>query len=145
MRVTDIMTPDPACCTPDATLPEVARLMVENDCGEILIVNDLESRKLVGVITDRDIVCRAIAQDKNPVRTKASDIMSDSVVTVSEDADVQECCEKMEEHQVRRIPVLDARSRVCGIVAQADIARKVGIRETAEVVKDVSKPGHAGI
>lgn len=145
MRITDIMTPDPVCSTPETMLPEVARLMVENDCGEIPIVNNLESRKLVGVITDRDIVCRAIAEDKNPAQTRVSDIMSTSVVTVSEDADIQECCEKMEQHQVRRIPVLDAGGRVCGIVAQADIARQTGIRETAEVVKDVSKPGHVGI
>lgn len=145
MRVTDIMTPAPACCTPEAMLPEVARLMVENDCGEIPIVTDMDARQLVGVITDRDVVCRAIAKDKNPARTKVSDIMSGSVVTVSEDADVHECCEKMEEHQVRRIPVLDARGRVSGIVAQADIALEAGSRETAEVVKDVSKPGHAGI
>jgi CBS domain-containing protein len=145
MQITDIMTPDPACATPETTLPEIARLMVENDCGEIPIVNNLESRKLLGVVTDRDIVCRVIAKDKNPAETKASDIMSTSVVTVSEDADVQECCEKMEEHQIRRIPVIDAEGRICGIVAQADIARQAGIRETAEVVKDVSKPGHAGI
>lgn len=145
MRVTDIMTPDPACCTPESSLPEVARLMVDNDCGEIPVVNDLESRKLTGVITDRDIVCRAIAEDKNPADTEVSEIMSTSLVTISEDAGVQECCEKMEEHQIRRIPVLDARGRICGIVSQADIARQTGVRETAEVVKDVSKPGYAGI
>lgn len=145
MRITDIMTPDPACCGPDTTLPEVARLMIQNDCGEIPIVNNLESRKLVGVVTDRDIVCRAVAADKNPAQTKASEIMSTEVVTVSEDADVSECCEKMEQHQIRRVPVLDAQGRLCGIVSQADIARQAGTRETAEVVRDVSKPGHAGI
>lgn len=145
MRITDIMTPDPACCDPDTTLPQVARLMVQNDCGEIPVVNNLESRKLVGVVTDRDIVCRAVAADKNPAQTRASDIMSTGIVTVREDADISESCEKMEQHQIRRIPVLDAQGRLCGIVSQADIARQAGLRETAEVVRDVSKPGHAGI
>lgn len=145
MRITDIMTPDPACCTSETSLPDVARLMVDHDCGEIPIVNNLESRKLVGVITDRDIVCRAIAEEKNSASTQVSDIMTTSVVTVREDSDIQECCEKMEQHQIRRIPVLDAEGRVCGIVSQADIARQTGARETAEVVKDVSKPGYAGI
>lgn len=142
MRVTDIMTPDPACCTPDATLPEVARLMLDCDCGEIPVVDDLESRQLVGVVTDRDIVVRAVAADKDPADCDAAEVMTTSVVTVKEDADLQECEEKMEQYQVRRIPVLDDEGRICGIVAQADIARQAGTRETAEVVREVSQPSH---
>lgn len=145
MRISEIMTPDPACCTPDTLLPDVARLMADNDCGEIPVVNDLESRKLMGVVTDRDIVCRAVAIDLDPDETEVSEVMSTALETVDESADLQECCEKMERRQIRRIPVLDAQGRLCGIVAQADIARNTGPQETGEVVKDVSQPGHAGI
>jgi CBS domain-containing protein len=140
MRVLEIMTPDPACCTPNTRLPQIARLMVSIDCGEIPVVDDLETRNLVGVITDRDIVCRAVAYDHIPENIRASEVMSSPVIAVSEDADVQGCYEKMEQHQIRRIPVLDSHGRISGIVAQADIAMHAGIRETAEIVKDISRP-----
>lgn len=140
MRVSEIMTPDPACCKPDTSLTEVARLMADCDCGAIPVVDNPESRKPVGVVTDRDIVVSAVATDKNVADCKASDVMSRPVVTISEDADVDECEEKMAQHQIRRILVLDAQGRICGIVAQADIARQAEPREIAEVVKDISKP-----
>lgn len=140
MRVKEIMTADPACCTPDTTLPEVARLMLNNDCGEIPIVDNLESRNLIGVVTDRDMVCRAVAANRNTMDTKVADVMSGDVVTISTESDIDECCDKMEEHQIRRIPVMDAKGKVCGIVAQADIARQADQRKTAEVVRDVSQP-----
>lgn len=142
MRVTDIMTPDPACCTPETSLPEVARLMVDCDCGEIPVVDDLESRKLLGVVTDRDIVVRTVAVDRDPADYTAADVMSTPAITVSEDAELQECEEKMELNQIRRIPVLDDQERLCGIVSQADIARQAGAQETAEVVREVSQPRH---
>lgn len=140
MLVKEIMTPDPTCCTPDTTLPEVARLMMNNDCGEIPIVDNLESRKLVGVVTDRDIVCRAVAADRNTTATHVADVMSGDIITIGQENDVDECCDKMEQHQIRRIPVTDAEGKICGIVAQADIARQIDLRKTAEVVRDVSQP-----
>jgi CBS domain-containing protein len=140
MRVIDIMTPDPACCTPETMLPAVAGLMVHNDCGEIPVVDDLETRKLVGVVTDRDIVCRGIAAGRNPMHTQVAAVMSSPVVSIDEEADLEECCEKMEQYQIRRIPVVDATGRVCGIVALADIASLAGMEETAEIVKEVSQP-----
>ena len=141
MRVTDIMTADPACCTEDSTLQDAARLMKENDCGEIPVVDDLETRRLVGVITDRDIACRAVAEGVDLGAVTVGDIMTPNPQSCSEEASVSECRETMEEHQVRRIPIVDAQSRVCGIVSQADIARHASTRHTAELVKDVSQPG----
>lgn len=140
MHVTEIMTPDPACCTPDSMLPKVARLMVNMDCGEIPVVDNLESRRLVGVITDRDIVCRVVAEELDPSRIRVSEIMSSPVVSVGEDADLQECEEKMAQHQIRRIPVVDSGGRITGIIAQADIARECGMRETADILRDISRP-----
>jgi CBS domain-containing protein len=140
MRVEEVMTKAPACCGPDTSLQEVARLMVECDCGEIPVVDDPQSRRPIGVITDRDIVCRTIAEGRNPLELTALDCMTAEVVTVATGKSVDECCDLMEQHQIRRIPVVDAQGGCCGIVSQADIARRVSEQAAGEVVRDVSKP-----
>ncbi len=140
MQVKELMTGDVACCTRDTNLQEVAQKMVECDCGAIPVVESEESRKLVGIITDRDIVCRTVAQGKNPLEMTAGDCMTGSCTTVTPDTDVEECCHVLEEKQIRRVPVVDESGGCCGMVAQADIARRAGEHETAEVVQRVSQP-----
>ena len=140
MQVKEVMTANPACCTTDTPLPEVARMMVDNDCGEIPVVENKESRIPVGVVTDRDIVCRTVAKDKNPLELTAADCMSTSIVTVTPDTPVEECCRIMEEKQIRRVPVVDANGACCGIVALADLARGAKRGVAGEVVKEVSEP-----
>ena len=140
MEVKDIMTPDPACCTPDTTLQRVAELMVENDCGEIPVVENLTNKLPVGVVTDRDIVCRTVAKGLNPLTLTASEYMTTPCVTVTPETSLDECCRVLEEKQIRRVPVVDASGSCCGIVALADIARHAQKREAGEVVKEVSEP-----
>ena len=140
MEVKDIMTPDPVCCTPDATLERAAVMMVENDCGEIPVVENVASMKPVGVITDRDIVCRTVAKGINPLTVTVSECMTTPCVTVTPDASLDECCRLLEENQIRRVPVVDASGACCGIVSLADIAKHAKRRETAEVVREVSEP-----
>jgi CBS domain-containing protein len=140
MEVKDIMTPDPACCTTDTTLQRVAEMMVENDCGEIPVVENIASMKPVGVVTDRDIVCRTVAKGLNPLSLTASECMTTPCVTVKPDTPLDECCRVLEENQIRRVPVVDAGGACCGIVALADIAKHAKTRDTAEVVKEVSEP-----
>ena len=139
MQVKEIMTPDPACCTPDTTLQRVAEMMVENDCGEIPVVENIASMKPVGVITDRDITCRAVAKGLNPLTLTAAECMTTPCVTVTPDTSLDECCRVLEENQIRRVPVVDAGGACCGIVALADIAKHAKTRDTAEVVKEVSE------
>ncbi|MEK6303550.1 MAG: CBS domain-containing protein [Acidobacteriota bacterium] len=139
MEVREIMTKDPACCTPDTKLQQVAKLFVEHDCGCIPVVDSEKGMKPVGVITDRDICCRIVAEGKNPLEMTARDAMSDGVVTVTPEMSVDECCRVMEDNKVRRVPVVDASGRCCGMVAQADIAHYASSNKTAEVVKEVSK------
>jgi CBS domain-containing protein len=103
-----------------------------------------EAGKPIGVVTDRDIVCRVIAQGKNPADLKAADCMSKSVITATPDLDVADCARLMEQYQVRRLPVVDEQGVCCGMVAQADLARKAPRETTIEVVEEVSKPGAAG-
>lgn len=137
MQTQEIMTTDPACCSPDTPLPEVARLMVEHDCGEIPVVD--ADKKPLGVVTDRDITCRTVAEGKNPLELTARDCMSSPVVTVTPETSVDDCCKVMEENQVRRVPVVDESGACCGMVSQADVAQRGSKEETAEVVKEVSR------
>jgi CBS domain-containing protein len=140
MQVRDIMTGKPVCCTPDMSVQRVALLMIEHDCGEIPVVEHYSPARPVGVITDRDIACRAVAKGKDPSALHARDIMSSPVVTVRLDTDIEECCKVMETAQIRRIPVVDHNGNCCGILSQADIACKGPVFIAAEVLRDVSRP-----
>ncbi|HZQ54480.1 MAG TPA: CBS domain-containing protein [Bryobacteraceae bacterium] len=142
MQVRELMTSKPTCCTPDTPLQEVARMMLRCDCGEIPVVDSRESMRPIGAITDRDITIRALAEGRNPLELKASDCMTQPCVTVSENASIVDCIHLLEEHQIRRIPVVDARGRCCGIVSQADVARRID-HHAAEVLKQVSQPAEA--
>lgn len=140
MRVEEVMSTDPACCTSSTSLEDVARMMVDCDCGEIPVVDSEDGRKPIGVITDRDIVCRAVARGLNPLSMNAADCMSQPCVTVSPDTPVDACCTILEENRIRRVPVVDSEGSICGIVAQADLARRAGDSAVAEVVREVSEP-----
>ena len=140
MQVKEVMTSDPACCTAETPLPEVARMMIDNDCGEIPIIDNNSSKVPIGVVTDRDIVCRTVANGINPVELTASDCMSKPIVTVTPDMSLEECCRIMEQKRIRRVPVVDDRGSCCGIVSLADIALQTKTSVAAEVVKEVSEP-----
>lgn len=133
----DLMTANPQCCTAETPLNEVAKLMVENDCGEIPVVD--AAKKLIGVVTDRDIVCRIVAKGQNPSAMTAQDAMTQPVISVTEDSSLEDVLSLMEEHQIRRVPVVDASGGCCGIVAQADVALVAEERETGEMVREVSR------
>lgn len=141
MQVKEIMSNEPACCSPDTPLPEVARMMVDRDCGEIPVVDG--QRKPIGVVTDRDITTRTVAQQRNPLELTARDCMSSPVVSVTPETSVDDCCKTMEEHQIRRVPVVDEAGSCCGMVAQSDVAQHAPKEETAEVVREVSRPSGA--
>ena len=140
MQVKDVMTPDPACCSADTKLQEVAQLMVDNDCGLIPIT---ENDKPVGVITDRDIVVRTVAKGRNPLDLTAAECMSKPCVTVTAETPIEECAKTLETKKIRRIVVADADGKCYGIVALADIALRATPKVTNEVVKEVSEPGTA--
>jgi CBS domain-containing protein len=138
MQVKDVMTSNPACATPETPLAQIGKMMIDYDCGEIPIVEDKESNIPVGVITDRDIVCRTIGKGINPMDLTAEDIMSKPIVTVMPDMSFEDCCALMEEKQIRRIPVVDAAGACCGIVSVADIARYSTKEAAGEIVQEVS-------
>jgi len=140
VKVKDVMSESVTCCSPDARLPEVARAMIECDCGEIPVVDDKDRMRPIGVVTDRDIVVRAVAAEQDPRELTASECMTSPCVTATPDTPLDECMELMQTHKIRRVPVVDEKSACCGIVAQADIARHASKRDTGHVVNEVSKP-----
>lgn len=117
--IQEVMTSMPASCGPDDRLDKVAKLMLENDCGVIPVC---ERGAVIGVITDRDITCRAVAKGKAPVDTLAKDVMTTPVHMVRNTDGVQKAIDLMEKAQVRRLPVIDERGALAGIVAPSDLA-----------------------
>ena len=137
MNVRELMTASPTTCRPDTGLQEAAKKMADEDCGCLPVVDG--DNKPVGVITDRDITCRIVAQGKNPLDLTVSDCMTSPVISVSENSDLRECCQLMEDNQVRRLPVVDESGACCGMVAQADIALNAPEAMSGEMVKSVSQ------
>jgi CBS domain-containing protein len=141
MKVRELMTTDVAIASPDSTLEEVASMMKEDDIGAVPI---LDEDQLVGVVTDRDIVVRCIAEGKDPTETNVEDILSDNPVTIDLDADVDEAARVMADHQVRRLPVVEDGVLV-GIISLGDIAVKEQDEEpAAEALEGVSRGVKAG-
>jgi CBS domain-containing protein len=135
MQVKDIMTTSPICCGPDDAIERVAALMREHDCGAIPVC---AGNALAGVITDRDIVCRAVAGGRLAVTRPVREIMTEPVYTVHQDADVQAAIDTMEVRQVRRLPVVDDDGRVVGIVAPSDLAPIFASTNVADFLLAVS-------
>jgi CBS domain-containing protein len=133
----DVMTADPVCCSPTTTLDQIARLMTQNDCGQIPILD--EAGRPIGVVTDRDIICRVVADGIDPRDCTAAYCMSEPVFTVDVDAPIDDVVDLMEEHQVRRLPVLDRDGICAGIISQADIVSVGQPGMTAELLAEISR------
>ena len=140
MKAREIMTKDPRTVTPDTGLQEVARLMQTEDVGIIPVV-EAGGRNLLGVVTDRDIALRVVADGKDATSTKVGDVMSKGVRTCKEDDSVDDVMDVMGREQVRRIPIVDDRGALVGIVAQADVVRDAkNDRKAERTVEKISEP-----
>ena len=142
MQVRDVMTKDPACVTPGATIREAAQLMQRENVGIVPVVEEKGTNRLLGVVTDRDIAIRVVAEGRDG-GTRVSDVMSSGRIrTCTLDDDVDEVMDAMADEQLRRIPIVDDRGMLVGIVAQADIVRKTRDEDKASnTVKEISEPG----
>ncbi len=140
MKVDTVMTACPTFATANTPLRDIALMMVDQDCGQIPVLGGGNGRKPVGVVTDRDIVVRALAKGRNPLELTAQDCMTTPCVTVRSDDSLATVCDAMEREQIRRVLVVDEEGNLCGIVAQADVARSAQTSKTAEVVKTISSP-----
>jgi CBS domain-containing protein len=142
VRVSHIMTPDPTCCTPDSTAQDAALLMKEHDCGSIPVVERLETRVLIGTVTDRDLAIRGLAAGRGP-DTPIRELMTNDPIAAAPEDEVEIVREVMVAQQVRRVPVVDENGAVVGIVAQADLALEDGAasdQEVGRIVEAISDP-----
>jgi CBS domain-containing protein len=137
----DVMTKNPTCCSAGDPVNMAAEIMKNEDVGSIPVIESEDDARLVGVITDRDIVLRVIADDKDYHSVKIQDVMSLSPVTCAPEDSVQDAIDKMAQHQVRRLPIVDGKGHVVGIIAQADVATRVTKpKRTAEMLEEISQP-----
>lgn len=132
----DIMTPDPRCVNEDETLVDAARMMRDLDVGALPICGN--DNRLKGMLTDRDIVVKCIADGGDPSTVTAGSLGQGKPVTIGADDDIREALEVMQEHQIRRLPVIDGHDLV-GIISQADIALSLSATETSETVAEISE------
>lgn len=132
----EIMTPNPRCVGENETVVEAARLMASLDVGALPICG--EDQRLKGMLTDRDIVVKVIAQGGDPASTTAGSLGEGKPITIGADDDVREALEMMKTHQVRRLPVIDGHDLV-GIISQADVALALSSQETGETVAEISE------
>jgi len=135
MFVKDVMTPSPICCSPSDTLDRVALMMREHDCGAIPVC---DGTKLVGMVTDRDITIRAVALGKLPVAVRVGDVMTKKLYTVQPEDDVDDAVDTMKSKLVRRLPVVNAKGDIIGIVAPSDLAPTMASQHVADFLLAVS-------
>ena len=141
MKNSDVMTKDLVYSSPDDMVSDVAQLMKKEDIGPVLIVDDSnQGKRLVGIVTDRDLAIKVVSEGRDPQNTRVEEVMTKKIITCRADDDVQNAMKAMAQYQLRRIPVLDAHDRLVGIISQADVATRVDEPEkTAEVVKEISQ------
>ena len=139
MKVRDAMTPDPVCCLTTDSAQKVARILHKQNVGSIPVVTDHESRKLIGIITDRDLCCSVVADGLDPQTTAIEKFVSQNPAVCSESESLDNCERLMQERQVRRIPIVDGDGRVSGIVSLADLALRDKPENVARTVAEVSK------
>jgi CBS domain-containing protein len=145
MKIREVMSPNPVSCLPTDIAQLVARIMCERGIGSVPVVMDQDSRKLVGLITDRDLCCSVVVDGLDPKTTTIEKFMTLNPVTCQEGDDIEHCEHLMQEHQVRRIPVVDAEGGVIGIVAQADLALKDKSDRVSKTVAAISKPAEPSV
>jgi CBS domain-containing protein len=140
-KCSDVMTPDPVSCEPNDSVKKAAKIMKQHDVGALPVVESQASKRLLAVVTDRDLVIRVLAEDRNIEQAAVRDAMSSSPIFCRADDDVQKALQLMAERQLRRMPVVDQSGRLQGIIAQADIATRVrSDRQTGELVEAISEP-----
>ena len=140
MKCREVMTDNPVCCLPNDLVGQAARVMRREHIGPVPVVSDERSRELIGIITDRDLAIKVVAESRDPNRTQVGDVMTRTIVVCREDDDLSTAIAAMEEYQIRRIPVIDRGGRIVGIISLADVAIPFHYpQKTAEMVEEISR------
>jgi CBS domain-containing protein len=139
-KCNEVMTKNPVCCLPNDMVAKVAKSMKRKNIGSIPVIENEKNRKLVGIVTDRDLTLGIVAKELDAKSTKVEEVMTRKVVTCRAEDDLQKALDAMSEHQLRRIPVVDMDNKILGIIAQADVATRVDRpKKTAAMVKEISR------
>ena len=144
MTCREVMTKDPACVVPGESVVRAAQLMKGEDVGPVLVVKDKQDRELAGIVTDRDVALKVVAEGKDPNSVRVKEVMTSDPACCHPDDDISKAVDLMEKKKVRRIPIVDKSGCLVGIISQADIARQMGDVEVGRVVGDVSGAGPGG-
>ena len=140
-KCSEVMTKNPVCCLPSDAVTRAAQWMKRENVGSIPVVESEQSKKLIGIVTDRDLALQVVADGRDAKTMKVADVMTHTVITCHADDDVQKAVDAMAKNQLRRIPVVDSEFKIVGIISQADVATRVDQPEgTARMVKDISQP-----
>lgn len=135
-----VMTKDPVCCLPNDFVASVAKLMKRENIGSIPVIDNVQTRNLIGIVTDRDLAIKVVAESRNAKTTKVVEVMTQKVVSCLADDNLQKAMDAMSENQLRRIPIVDKDNKILGILSQADIATRVNQpKKTAGIVKEISQ------
>ena len=139
-KCNDVMTKDPICCLAGDLVVKAAKLMKDENIGSVPVVETVQTRRLIGIVTDRDLALKVVAEGRDAKSTKVEAVMTHNLVTCSPDDDLKKAMDAMSENQLRRIPIVDKDGRILGIISQADVATRVNQPEkTAEMVKEISQ------
>lgn len=139
-KCNEVLTKNPICCLPSDMVSGAAELMKNENIGSIPVIENEQTKKLVGIVTDRDLTLKIVAGGLDAKSTKVEAVMTRKVVTCLAGDDLQKALDAMAEHQLRRIPIVDNNYKIVGIIAQADVATRVDQPEkTAEMVKEISQ------
>jgi len=144
MRVKHVMTKDPTCCVPSDGTPKAAIIMRAEDTGIVPVIDNEQSQRIVGVVTDRDLCMTVVAEGREPFTVTVASCMTTSVVACAPNDSVAKATELMQENQIRRVPVVDEQGRLHGIVSMADLVHRGDIKaeEVRDTLKKVSAPTH---
>ena len=136
----EVMTPNPVCCLPTDSPKRAAEYMKRENVGSIPVIENEQTRKLIGIITDRDLVLKVIAKGRDTLSTKVESVMTRKMVSCRADDSLQKAMDLMSKYQIRRIAIVDKAHVILGIISQADLATRGNRPEkTAEVVKEISQ------
>jgi len=135
------MTPNPVCCVGGDSVVKAAQLMNSENVGSLPVVDTEQSKRLLGIVTDRDLTLKVLGENRDPQNTQVDEVMTYDPATCYPDDDLSKALDAMSEYQIRRVPVIDMEGRIVGIIAQADIALYSNNAEkTAAVIEEISKP-----
>lgn len=135
-----VMTKEPLCCLPGDMVMKAAEMMKSGNIGSLPVIENEQTKKLVGIVTDRDLAIRIVAEGREAKSTRVEEVMTRKVITCHAKDDMQKALDAMSAHQLRRIPVVDEDGCILGIIAQADVATRLNQPEkTATLVKGISR------